>query len=143
MSEYVSRYHFIVNSLLLKTLFLLLLEVSLVIASPASIWLHLHPRKSHSYFTVDLFRLLFLKFLTLKTCTVPSFVVDRVQKWNCHISATTLTSQNLSGTLFFACLSVNMLCLAFANILSWKFIHHTYLLAIYTLNTQRTAYCSV
>ena len=94
-----------VLSLLLNTIFLFFFffyffffffafyfEFALVRAT----FLDFNLEKHHSLFrfsfltTADLFCRLFLRFLTLKTYTVPTFFVDRVQKPNCHISVSTL-----------------------------------------------------
>ena len=48
----------------------------------------------------------------------------------------------LDGTLFVVCLPLNTLFLLFLGILICNCIRRTYLVAVYTLNTPSTAYCS-
>ena len=67
--------------------------------------------------------------------------VYSVQKCHCYISISTLTSKNISGTLFVVCLFRNMFFLPFSGILTCKYINHTYPVAVYTLNTRSTPYC--
>ena len=74
----------------------------------------------------------------VNTFTVLGFFVDRVQKCNCYLSASTLTSKNISGVLSVACWSLCMLLLSFPGILTWKCIYHSCLVAVYTLNTGST-----
>ena len=66
---------------------------------------------------------------------------DSVHTQHCYLSLSTLTSKNISGTLFIVCLSLNMLFLPFSCILTSKCINHTYPVALYTLNTPSTPYC--
>ena len=67
-------------------------------------------------------------------------MVNIVEKYNRYISESILTSTNLSGTLFVVSFSVNMLFVSFSRVLSWKCINHTDIVALSTLNTQRTAF---
>ena len=66
--------------------------------------------------------------------------VDRVQKYNSYLFVSTLTSKNISGTLCVVCSTLNLLFLPFSGILSWKFINHTYPVAVFTLYTPRKPY---
>ena len=66
--------------------------------------------------------------------------VDRVEKRNCYLLVSTLTSKNISGILFVVSLSLNMFFLPFSGTLTWTYINHTYLLVVYTLNTTSTPY---
>ena len=72
--------------------------------------------------------------------TGPYLFVDLVQERNCYFSGSTLTSKNISGTLFVFCLSLNMFFLLFSDLLTLKWINHTYLVAVCSLNTERTLY---
>ena len=116
----------------LNTLFLLFFPVSLVIGSATPILLHCHLEKHHSHFafsfltTVDLFYCLFWGFWTLNTYTVPCLFVERIQKRNCYLSASTLKSKNISGTLFLVCLSLHMFFIVFSALLTWKCINRSY-----------------
>ena len=47
----------------------------------------------------------------------------------------------LDGALFVVCLLVNTLFLLFCGIFTWNCISHTYLVAVYTLNTENTPCC--
>ena len=76
----------------------------------------------------------------LNTYTVPCFFIDVVEKFNCYLSVSILASKNISGILFVVCFSPSMFFLPFRCILSQKCINHTYLVAIYTLNTTSTPY---
>ena len=74
----------------------------------------------------------------LNTYTVPCFFIDAVEKFNCYLSVSILASKNISGILFVVCFSPSMFFLPFPCILTQKCINHTYLVAIYTLNTTST-----
>ena len=117
-SEHVRRYH-VQSFLPLNTLVLLLFAVQLVIALAAIFLLHFNLQKRNSHFgfsfmsTVDLFYCLFRGFQTLNTHTVPCSFVERVQKRYCYLSVSTLTSKNMSGTLFVFRFSLNMMFLPF------------------------------
>ena len=65
--------------------------------------------------------------------------LKRVQKQLLHLRST-LTTENISGTLFVFCLSLKMFCIPFSDILTWKCINHTYLVEDYSLNTSRKPY---
>ena len=132
--------------LLLNTSFLLFFPVWLVIALAAPILLHFQVEKHYLYSgfrfltTLGLFYCLFSGVLMLNTYTVPGLVHDRVQKHNCFLCRSILTSKNVSGTWFVVFFSLNMFSLAFCGISSWKSFNHSYLLAVYSLNTPRTFY---
>ena len=87
---------FFVVCSLVNTLFLLFFAVYFVIESPAATLLHFNLEIYHSYFafsfltTVDLFYCLFRGFRTLNTYTLSCLFIDRVQKWNCYLSVSTL-----------------------------------------------------
>ena len=53
--------------------------------------------------------------------------VDRVQKRNCYLSVSTLTSKNIRGGLVVVFLSLNMFVLPFFGVLTLKFITGFYL----------------
>ena len=75
--------------------------------------------------------------------TVPCFFVDKVEKCNSYVSVRTLTTKNITSTFIVVCFSLNMLFLSEYGIvtsLTRKFMNHTYLVEVYTLNTQRTPY---
>ena len=57
----------------------------------------------------------------------PCLFVDRVQKRNCYLSVSTLTSKNIRGGLFVVFLSLNMFVLPFFGVLTLKFITGFYL----------------
>ena len=127
-----------------NTLFLLFFAVYFVIKLPASILLHFNLETYHSYFafsfltTVDLFYCLFRGFRTLNTYTLSCLFIDRVQKWNCYLSVSTFIFKNISCTLFVVCLCLNMFFLPFSGISTLKFINHSYILPVFTLNTRST-----
>ena len=76
----------------------------------------------------------------LNTYTVPWLFVARIQKRNCYLSVTTLTSKNITCAWFIVCFHLNMFFLPFSVILTWKCINHTYFVWRYTLNTPNTPY---
>ena len=102
--------------------------------------------KHHSYLafsfltTLDFFYWLFWGFLTLNIYTVPCSFLDRVQNHNGYVSVIILKSKHISGTWFVVCLSLNIRLPPFSDILTWKCIKHTYLVAVYILNTGNTPY---
>ena len=120
----ILRGTFLVVCLLLNTLFLLFFAVYLVISSTALIFLHFKVQKYHSYFpfgflnTVYLFYFLFSGFQTVNRDTLSCFFVARSQRRDCQLSVITLTSKNISGTLFLVCLSLNMIFLPLRGILT-------------------------
>ena len=73
----------------------------------------------------DFFLLLIFRFLNAKYV-------------HCSVLAQSPVIQFLSFGII--SLKINMLFLSVSCILTWKRINHTYLLAIYTLNTSRTPY---
>ena len=68
----------------------------------------------------------------LNRYTVPCLFPGRVQKRNCYLSVSTLTSKDISSTLFILCFSLNVFVLPFSGILTWKSINHSYLVPVYT-----------
>ena len=64
-----------------------------------------------------------------------------MHKRHFYLSGSTLTSKNISRTLFVVCLSVNMFFVPFSGILTCKCINDSYPVAVYTLNTRRIPYC--
>ena len=112
----------------------------------APVLLHFNVEEHNLYFrfsfltSVDLFNFLFAGVSKLNTYIVPSLLLERVGKCNYYVSISTLISKNISGIFFVVSLSRNLLFQPFSNILTWKTINHTYLLAVYTLNTSRTPY---
>ena len=109
-------------------------------------FLYLKTEKHHSYLaltfltTVDFIYYLFQGFSAVITYTVPSLFIYSVPKHHCYILVGTLASKNISGSLFVVCLSLNAFFVPFSGILCCKYIKHTYPVAVYTLNTQRTSY---
>ena len=74
----------------------------------------------------------------LTTYTVPCFFVDKVEKCNSYVSVRTLTTKNITSTFIVVFFSPNMLFLSEYGIvtsLTRKFMNHTYLVQVYTLNT--------
>ena len=120
--------------------------VKLVITSAEPILLHFNIKKNQSCFdfsgltTTDLFYLFFWGFEIPNTYTEPSFFVDRVQKCNCHLCISALTSKNISGTLFMICFCLNVFITSFSGILSWKDINHSDFVLAYTPNTRSTPF---
>ena len=129
---------------LLNTLFRLFFEVKLVITSAGLILFHSNVEKHYSYFcfsvltTVEFFYWLFWNFETLKTYTAPSLFVGRVHQRNYYIYGGTLTTGNISATLFVFCLSLNMFVLPLCGILTWKSI--CWIVAVYTLMSSSAPY---
>ena len=74
----------------------------------------------------------------LNTYTVSCLFVDIVQKHNCDIYVKALISEKISSTWFVVCLSVNIFCLPFSGILTWKCVNHIHLVVVNTLNTRST-----
>ena len=110
-----------------------------VIVSAAPILLHLHRERRYRCFTFCFVTTadLLLRLLTLNTYTISCFFAHRVQKRSFYDSVRTLTSKNIGGTLFVVCLSLNWFFLPFSGLLTLKLISHSYLVAVYTLNTQK------
>ena len=92
----------------------------------------------------NIIRAFLLPFLAyINTYILSCLFVDSVLKRNCCASVSTLTSENISGTLFTVCLFVNMFFLHICCILTWKCISHSHPFAVYTLNIPRTTYFSI
>ena len=110
-------------------------------------FLHFKLEKHHSYLafgfitTDDFIYYLFQSFLVLIKYTVPCLFIYSVQKRHCYLSVSTLASRNISNTLFVVSFSLNTSFLPFSGILTFKYIKHTYPVAVYTLNTRSTPYC--
>ena len=110
-------------------------------------FLHFKLEKHHSYLafgfitTDDFIYYLFQSFLVLIKYTVPCLFIYSVQKRHCSLSVSTLASRNISNTLFVVSFSLNTSFLPFSGILTFKYIKHTYPVAVYTLNTRSTTYC--
>ena len=142
----VLRGIFFVFCLLLNTLFLLFFVVQLVIPIAKSLVCRLNLEKHHSYLAFsfatifELFYWLFWGFLAINTYTVSCFFVDKVQKCNGYLSGSILKSKKVSCTWFFVCLSLNIVLPPFSYILTRNCNNHTYLVAVYTLNTPNTPY---
>ena len=86
--------------------------------------------------TVHFSYCLFEGFSELNTYTVPCLFIYGVHKPHYYMWESTLTSKKISATLFVVCLSLNMFFVPFSCILTWKYINHTYPVAVYTLNTR-------
>ena len=76
----------------------------------------------------------------LNAYTVSFLFVDAIQRHNFSINVSRLTTENISDTLFVVGLSLNMFCLPFSVIVTWKCSNHTYVVAVHTLNTLSTPY---
>ena len=129
-----------------NTLFRLFFEIKLVITSAGPILFHFNLEKHYSCFcfsaltTVEFFYWLFWKFETLKTYTAPSLFVRRVHQRSYYIYGGTLTTGNISATLFVFCLSLNMFVLPFCGILTWKCMSSSCVVAVYTLMSSSAPY---
>ena len=106
-------------------------------------------QKLHWYFVfgffiaVDLIHCFFWGLETLNTLAVPCFFVYSIQNNHCYLSASSLTSKRISGTLFLLCLWLNIFFVPFCGILTCKYIKLSYLVAFSTLNTPSTPYLFV
>ena len=77
----------------------------------------------------------------LNTYTVPCLFFYSLEKPHCYLSVSTLTSKNITASLFVVSLSLNMFFLTVFCFSTCEYINHTYPVAVYTLNTGRTPYC--
>ena len=102
---------FFVVCLVFNGLFLLFFAVELVVESPYVSCCIFTSKDYHWYFpfrfltTVDLFYCLFWSFWKINKYTVPSLFLEEVQKINCYLSVSSLTSKNIKIYLSCTCLT--------------------------------------
>ena len=114
---------------LLNTLFLLFFAVELIIASALVICWRL-TRK-------NIFRTLLLSFWPLLTFFNAH---DLLRKGYCNLPVRTLTSKKVDGTLFVVWSSLNKFLLPFSGTLTWKCMHDTFPVPVYTVETSSKPY---
>ena len=133
----------------LNTLVLLFFSAQVVIASAAQILLHFHRKKHHFrafvlvlWFNYWPYLVLTLRLLNNKH-PVPCSFFWQSPKMQFVRFRQNLKSKNITGTLSLVWLSLKLFFLPFSSIFTWKWINHTYLVAVYTLNTPSTSYFHV
>ena len=115
------------------------------------VWLSKHHSYLLSYFETSKYITQYLAwcFFTSKyiipavSCNLPYLLFDIVQKRNSYLSIPTLTSKNISSTLFVVRFCLNMFALPICGIFTWKCINHSYLVLVHTANKQGYLVCLI